>query len=201
MNTTSCSATTSRFGFFEKVFSSLSLCRLHCQQCSHCARRSVRLTSLLARSRAGRCACTQNMRVRTACTRASCAAKAGMEQVIAASSRLLQPPSRCHHERARNHSRFRHHHHHLLLCPHLPPFQLHHLLLCPHLPPFQLQRSPRSCRCSCLASVAKAKERAQIMVLPLPHQPWLHLPISLLPFSSPAALQTPKLMCCGAPSH
>ena len=107
MNTTSCSATTSRFGFFERVFSSLSLCRLHCQQCSHRARRSVRPTSLLARSRAGRCATTQNMRVRTACTRASCAAKAGMEQVIAAPSQLLPTPTWCHHDGALNHSRFR----------------------------------------------------------------------------------------------
>ena len=66
-----------------------------------------------------------------------------------------------------------------------------HHLLCPHLPPFLLQRSPRVRLCSCLASVARAKERRQMMVLPLPHQLCLLKPIS--PF--PAAAQ----QCFGEP--
>ena len=84
-----------------RVLPFVSLCRLHFQTCSHSNPRSVSLSRLLAELRAGRCAARRRARVRSTCTRASCAAKAGTKRRIVAPERSLrwchQPSRPLHH--------------------------------------------------------------------------------------------------------
>ena len=133
-------------------------CRLHYQTCSHSAPTFCGLTSSLAKSRAVHSAASRGNREREACMHASCAAKAAMERRIAAPERSLQRR-------------------------HQPSSPLHHQPCSPLHNPLQ---SPRSLLCSCLALVARVKERSQIMVLPLPHQMERRKKISL--WSSAAQL-------------
>ena len=77
------------------------------------------------------------------------------------------------------------HHHHL-------PKKHDHHLQGPHLPFLQLHRSPRVRLCSCLVSVAKAKERRQIMELPFLHHLWLPMPIAPLLFGSRQCFRAPR---------
>ena len=128
---------------FLRVLPSFSLCCLHCSW-SHSAPSSAARTRPLAKSKGGQCASTRGSPVRMACTRASRAAKAGMELEIAASTRRRL--------------RWCHHHSH-------PLYHLHLLYRQPRVPlscPSPGQRSPRVRLCSCLASVARVKESLRI---------------------------------------
>ena len=143
--------------FFGHLF---RCCRLHHQTWNHSALHFVGFTSLLAKSMAVRSVSSRSNHVRMACMHARCAAKAAMDQRIAAPERRLQRR-------------------------HLPSSPLHHQPCSPLQKPLQ---SPRRFLCLCLASVARVKERMQIMVLPLPHPVWRSSKIFPLAFGSPAVL-------------
>ena len=128
-------------------------------------------------------AATRGSRVRSDCTRASCAAKAGMERCIAASTQL--PPSWRHHlcsppppqqpvaflicrrwQCARRRL--------VDVCRQIvefpqPPCPHHHHPLSPHHAPLLVQRGQQIRQCSCMASVSKAKGRREIMVVAFAH--------------------------------
>ena len=153
-----------------RVLPSFSLCCLHCSW-SHSAPSSAARTRPLAKSKGGQSANTRGSPVRMACTRASFAAKAGMELEIASSTRRRQ-------RWCLDHSHPLHHLHLLYQRPRVPLSW-----------PWPGKRSPRVRLCTCLASVTRVKERLQIMVFSFPRLVWLLQPMSRLLFSSPAVLR------------